>query len=182
MLVEALTGKDYRDFVRSRLIESLELEQGVFISLPRSEWARTAPMHMPDVSGTLTFAPVEASATFRQARFAAGGAHGTARAMAACHQMLAQGGTLGTARLFGPRTIDSVTRNFTVDRVDEQIGIPMHRGLGPFSRGDTLDKRGLGHDRPSTDLRTQRCRFIAVLGGSGLGRVLRLPEQCAARE
>lgn len=144
VLVEALTGKDFRDVVRARLIEPLGLELELFMSLPPSEWHRTAPMHAPDAAGGLAVAPVEASATFRQAGFAAGGAHGTARAMAMFYQMLARGGSLGATRLFAPRTMDFVTRDFTGDRVDEQIGIAMHRGLGPFSRGTTLETRGLG--------------------------------------
>jgi CubicO group peptidase (beta-lactamase class C family) len=33
--------------------------------------------------------------------------------------------------------IDYVTRDFTGDLVDDYTGYPMHRGLGPFSRGQT---------------------------------------------
>jgi CubicO group peptidase (beta-lactamase class C family) len=37
-----------------------------------------------------------------------------------------------------------VTRNFTGDRVDGNMGMPMHRGLGPHVRGTTETIRGLG--------------------------------------
>ena len=37
-----------------------------------------------------------------------------------------------------------VTRNHTGDRVDEYMGMPMHRGIGPHSRGTTPTIRGLG--------------------------------------
>ena len=47
-------------------------------------------------------------------------------------------------RLLSPRTIEYVTRNFTGDRVDGYMGMPMHRGLGPHSRGLTDTIRGLG--------------------------------------
>ena len=38
----------------------------------------------------------------------------------------------------------SSTRNHTDDRVDEDMGMPMHRGLGPHLRGHTPTIRGLG--------------------------------------
>ena len=37
-----------------------------------------------------------------------------------------------------------MTRNFTGDRVDGYMGMPMHRGLGPHVRGTTETIRGLG--------------------------------------
>jgi len=58
--------------------------------------------------------------------------------------MMVQGGTLNGVRLLSPRTIEYVTRNFTADRVDGYMGMPMHRGLGPHSRGVTDTIRGLG--------------------------------------
>ena len=48
------------------------------------------------------------------------------------------------ARLLSPRTIAYVTRNYTGDRVDGYMGMPMHRGLGPHLRGTTETIRGLG--------------------------------------
>ena len=59
-----------------------------------------------------------------------------ARGMAAFYQMLAQGGVLGGMRVLSPRMIEFVTRNFTGDRIDEYMGLPMHRGIGPHSRGE----------------------------------------------
>ena len=43
-----------------------------------------------------------------------------------------------------PRVIQLATRNHTGDRVDERLGMPMHRGLGPHLRGVTPTIRGLG--------------------------------------
>jgi CubicO group peptidase (beta-lactamase class C family) len=40
--------------------------------------------------------------------------------------------------------VQYVTRNFTGDRVDGYMGMPMHRGLGPHLRGTTDTIRGLG--------------------------------------
>jgi CubicO group peptidase (beta-lactamase class C family) len=86
----------------------------------------------------------ESNVEFRRAGTPGGGGYATARAMAAFYQMLLQGGTLDGTRLLSPRTVQYVTRNFTADRVDGYMGMPMHRGLGPHSRGLTDTIRGLG--------------------------------------
>ncbi|MGE3911525.1 MAG: serine hydrolase, partial [Chloroflexota bacterium] len=70
--------------------------------------------------------------------------YATAADLQAFYQMLVAGGTLNGKRLFSPRLIQFVTRNQTGDRIDENFGIPMHRGLGPHVRGTTPAIRGLG--------------------------------------
>src|SRR5262249_56177613 len=65
-------------------------------------------------------------------------------AMAGLYEVLVQGGQLGGGRLLSARTIAYVTRNYTGDRVDAYMGMPMHRGLGPHLRGTTDTIRGLG--------------------------------------
>jgi CubicO group peptidase (beta-lactamase class C family) len=40
--------------------------------------------------------------------------------------------------------LDYALRNYTGDRIDEFMGMPMHRGLGPHLRGNSLSIRGLG--------------------------------------
>ena len=64
--------------------------------------------------------------------------------MAVFYQMMAQGGIWRGTRIASPRMIDYVTRDFTGDMVDDDMGYPMHRGLGPFCRGHSLTVRGLG--------------------------------------
>ena len=64
--------------------------------------------------------------------------------MAALYQMMLQGGALNGTRLLSPRTLQYAIRNHTADRVDEFMGMPMHRGLGPHLRGTTANIRGLG--------------------------------------
>jgi CubicO group peptidase (beta-lactamase class C family) len=64
--------------------------------------------------------------------------------MAAFYQMLGQGGRLNNVRLFSPRLVQYVTRNFSAERTDEFMGMPMHRGIGPHVRGMTENIRGLG--------------------------------------
>jgi len=62
----------------------------------------------------------------------------------ALYQMMLAGGTLGGARVLSPRTIQFALRNRTGDRVDEYMGMPMHRALGPHLRGLTNNVRGMG--------------------------------------
>src|SRR5436309_2061383 len=86
----------------------------------------------------------EITVEFRRAGSPAGGGYATARAMAAFYQMMASGGTLNGVRLLSPRLVEYVTRNYTGERVDGYMGMPMHRGLGPHVRGTTDTIRGLG--------------------------------------
>jgi CubicO group peptidase (beta-lactamase class C family) len=125
--------------------EPLGLGAELFVGLPDAEHARSVDMHEPVEDGRRQVRRMdEASAEFRRAGTPGGGGYATARAMAAFYQMLAQGGTLGGTRLLSPRMVAYVTRNFTGDRVDQYMGMPMHRGLGPHTRGTTDTIRGLG--------------------------------------
>ena len=144
-LIEALTKTDYRVFIRDQVIEPLGLGRDLYVGLPDREHARAVDMHepTPDGRGHVKRAD-ENNAEFRRAGTPGGGGYGTARAMAAFYQMLVHGGTLDGVRLLGPRTVAYVTRNFTGDRVDGYMGMPMHRGLGPHARGTTDTIRGLG--------------------------------------
>jgi len=144
-LIEALTKTDYRVFIRDHVIEPLGLGRDLYVGLPDREHVRAVDMHEPgpDGRGHVKRAD-ENNAEFRRAGTPGGGGYGTARAMAAFYQMLIHGGTLDGVRLLGPRTVAYVTRNFTGDRVDGYMGMPMHRGLGPHARGTTDTIRGLG--------------------------------------
>jgi CubicO group peptidase (beta-lactamase class C family) len=145
VLIEALTKQDYRDVIRQRVIKPLGLEGELFVGLPASENARCADMHGPSEDGKrqLRFSQ-ENDPAWRKAGVPGGGGFATARAMAAFYQVLAAGGGLNGTRLVSPRMVQYVTRNFTGDRVDHYMGMPMHRGLGPHSRGLTPAIRGLG--------------------------------------
>ncbi len=145
VLIERLTKTDYRAFIRDNVIEPLGLGGDLFVGLPDAEHARSVDMHEPVEDGRRqTRRADEASAEFRRAGTPGGGGYATARAMAAFYQMMVQGGTLGGTRLLSPRMVEYVTRNFTGDRVDQNMGMPMHRGIGPHSRGLTDTIRGLG--------------------------------------
>jgi len=145
VLVEALTKQDYRTFIRENIVEPLGLAGELFVGLPEVEGKRAADMHEPSADGTRSVRRAEENnAIFRKAGTPGGGGYATARAMAAFYQMLGAGGTLNGVRLLSPRMVQYVTRNFTGDMVDAYMGMPMHRGLGPHSRGTTPTIRGLG--------------------------------------
>jgi CubicO group peptidase (beta-lactamase class C family) len=127
------------------VIEPLGLARDLFVGLPDSELARVADMHEPTASGD-ALQPLAAnnSPAWRRAGVPGGGGYATARGMAALYQMMLNGGTLNGSRLLSPRTLAYAIRNHTGDRVDEYMGMPMHRGLGPHLRGTTPTIRGLG--------------------------------------
>jgi CubicO group peptidase (beta-lactamase class C family) len=145
VLIEALTKTDYRDFIRDEIVRPLGLHGEIYVGLPDSEHARAVDMHEPSADGGRQVRRTdENTPQFRRAGTPGGGGYATARAMAAFYQMLLSGGTFNGVRLLSPRTIAFVTRNFTGDRVDGYMGMPMHRGLGPHLRGTTDTIRGLG--------------------------------------
>ena len=58
--------------------------------------------------------------------------------------MMLAGGTLNGRRLFSPRLIQFVSRNQTEERIDENFGLPMHRGSGPTFAARHRAFAGLG--------------------------------------
>jgi CubicO group peptidase (beta-lactamase class C family) len=145
VLIEALTKTDYRAFIREHVAEPLGLAHDLFVGLPDRAHGRAVDVHEPAQDGARQVRRTEENTPeARRAGTPGGGGYATARGMAAFYQMLLQGGQLGGARVLSPRTIAYVTRNYTGDRVDGYMGMPMHRGLGPHLRGTTETIRGLG--------------------------------------
>jgi CubicO group peptidase (beta-lactamase class C family) len=145
VLIEAVTGKDFRDVIRETVTEPLGLARELYVGLPESEFGRAVDMHEPGPKGDGFQPSADAnSADWRKAGAPGGAGYGTARAMAALYQMMLNGGELDGTRLVSPRTLQYAIRNHTGDRVDEFMGMPMHRGLGPHLRGTTENVRGLG--------------------------------------
>jgi CubicO group peptidase (beta-lactamase class C family) len=144
VLIEAITGTDYRDFLRSRIIEPLGLGGDIFVGLPPAEHARAATIYEPGSDGRHRALQSENTAPQRLAGIPSSGGYATARGMAALYQMMVSGGTLSGRRLFSRRLIEFVTRNHTGDMHDHGMDMPMHRGLGVHVRGTTLKIRGLG--------------------------------------
>lgn len=144
VLIEALTGQDFRAFIRARVIEPLGLADELFVGLPEDQQGRAATIYDAPEDGRFAPRVPENTASGRAAGIPGGGGYASARAMAGFYQMLAQGGQLGGTRVLSPRMVAFVTRDCTGDRVDEYMGLPMHRGLGPHLRGETPVARGLG--------------------------------------
>jgi len=139
MVIEAVTGRDYRDVIRERIIAPLGLENEIFVGVPAGQQSRCADIDAPPEGGLR-----DNSAEFRAAGLPHGGGFATARGMAAFYQMLVRQGRLGNARVLSPRLIAYVTRNHTGETPDAQMdGVPMHRGLGPHVRGLSDRIRGL---------------------------------------
>lgn len=158
VLIEAITGGDYRDEIRKRVIEPLALTREMFLGLPETEDHRSAAMYAPKQEQTWPLDPMVSAPMFRRAGIPGGGGYATARAMAVFYQMMAQCGIWNGVRIVSPRMIEFVTRDFTGDLVDDYTGYPMHRGLGPFSRGQSGhpglgalgDPRTFGHSGVGT--------------------------------
>lgn len=137
MVIEAVTGQDYRDAIRERVLAPLGLAEDIFVGVPTQAQNRCADTYAPE--------PRDNSAEFRAAGLPSGGGFATARGMVAFYQMLCAGGRLGDVRLLSPRLLAYVARNHTGERGDDYMaGIPMHRGLGPHVRGESDRIRGLG--------------------------------------
>jgi CubicO group peptidase (beta-lactamase class C family) len=144
VLIEAITGQDFRRFIQDRLIAPLGLAGDIVIGMDAATLPRAAAIYDPQQDGAFVPRPAENTAAHHAAGIPGGGGYGSARGMAAFYQMLAQGGVLDGVRVLSPRTIEFVTRNFTGDRIDDYMGLPMNRGIGPHSRGEFPIARGLG--------------------------------------
>jgi len=145
VLIEALTGQDFRDVIRETVAEKLGLGNELFVGLPDSEFGRAADMHEPLSNGGGSRPLVDNNTVaWRKSGGPGSAGYATARAMAALYQMMLNGGELAGRRVVSPRLLQYAIRNHTGDRVDEFMGMPMHRGLGPHLRGTTDNVRGLG--------------------------------------
>jgi CubicO group peptidase (beta-lactamase class C family) len=91
MVIEAVTGRDYRDVIRQRVIGPLGLDYELVVGVPREQQERCADIYAPEGAETGDNSP-----EFREAGLPHGGGFGTARAMAAFYQMLI--GAAGLAR------------------------------------------------------------------------------------
>ena len=146
MVIEAVTGQDFRTYITDTLLRPLGLENDLFVGLPEAQQARMTYLYEPTAtaSNPLQLRDESTSTVWQRAGVPGGGAYGTARGMVALYQMMLQGGKLNGVQLVSPRTLAYAIQNHTGDRVDEFMGMPMHRGLGPHLRGHTVGMRGLG--------------------------------------
>jgi CubicO group peptidase (beta-lactamase class C family) len=143
VVIEAVSGMDYRDFLRRRVIEPLGLGRDLYVGLPDAEHGRAADMHEPTPDGQRP-RDAENTAAHRRAGIPSSGGFASARGMAALYQMMVNKGRLAGTRLVSPRLIEFCTRNHTGDMHDHGMNMPMHRGIGVHVRGLTETIRGLG--------------------------------------
>jgi CubicO group peptidase (beta-lactamase class C family) len=137
MVIEAITGQDYRHVIRDKVLAPLGLDNDIFVGVPSDQQHRCADTYAPEARDN--------SPEFKAAGLPSGGGYATARGMAAFYQMLLGKGRLGNVRMFSPRLVSYVTRSHTGELPDAAMGgIPMHRGLGPHVRGESDRIRGLG--------------------------------------
>lgn len=145
MVIEAVTGQDFRTYITDTILRPLGLENDLFVGLPEAQQSRMTYLYEPAATELQQQLREEStSTTWQRAGVPGGGAYGTARGMVALYQMMLQGGRLNGVQLVSPRTLAYAIQNHTGDRVDEFMGMPMHRGLGPHLRGHSVGIRGLG--------------------------------------
>lgn len=143
VLIEAVTGQDYRQFIREHVLQPLGL-QGVWVGVPDALHERVVGAYQRTENGEHELIADRNTPAFWRAGVPGGGGYATASDLVAFYQMLLGWGALKGTRLLSPRTVQYVTRNHTGDRLDERMGMPMHRGLGVHVRGTTPTIRGLG--------------------------------------
>ena len=121
-LIEAVAGGDYRDFLRSRIMEPLGLARELYVGLAgREHGARRHHLRAgPRTAGSARWKsrtprriPPRGHPEQRRLRDGA--------RMAAFYQMMVNGGELNGTRLFSRRLIEFVTRNHTGDMVDQTL-------------------------------------------------------------
>jgi CubicO group peptidase (beta-lactamase class C family) len=150
VLIEAVAGQDYRQFIREHVLQPLGLHS-LWVGVPDALHDRLVGAYQRTESGEHELLADRDTPAFWRAGVPGGGGYSTATDLVAFYQMLLGFGALNGTRILGPRTIQYVTRNHTGDRIDERFGMPMHRGLGVHVRGVTPTIRGLGSTAaPST--------------------------------
>ncbi len=142
VLIEALTGQDYRRSLRDALLAPLGLDDDLMLGVPEAALGRCADMLHPDPQGYRRDA-TDCEPDFRMAGTPGGGGFGTARGLAAFYQMILAGGALGGRRVLSPRTLAYALRDWTPGKTDP-AGIAVHRAIGPYLRGSDEPASGLG--------------------------------------
>lgn len=142
-LIEAVTGRDYRDVIRRDLLDPLGLDD-LRVGVPPELQGCCADMHAPGDGPASPRAEAVNGSEWRAAGVPGAGGYATAAAMAAFYQLLVGEGALNGTRVLSPRVVQLATCNHTGERLDELQGVAMHRGLGVYVRGTEGGARALG--------------------------------------
>ena len=167
-IVERKTGRDFRDYIRERIVEPLGLKD-FYVGLPENENDRVMTLeHVGDPLTSEDYArlgvpepPVtevteEAILAFNQPAVRAVGVPGgggimTAAAMTLFYQGLLHGSASGGATVWERATLDSALTVISGDYVDPLMGHPINRALGVVVAGDEKrNLRGFGHTNSAT--------------------------------
>lgn len=143
VLIEAVTGQDYRAYIREHILQPLGL-QGLWVGVPDELHERLVYSYKRNEQGAHEPIAERNEAAYWRAGVPGGGGYATATDLVTFYQMLLKLGALNGTRIISPRMAQYVTRNHTDERIDGQMGMPMHRGMGVHVRGDTPTIRGLG--------------------------------------
>jgi len=146
LVVEAITGTDFRQFIRNEIFEPLNLGSEIYLGLPEELHSFTSETFDPSPDGSeLIHAKVENGASWKRAGAPAGGGFATGRGLAAFYQMLLNDGELFGKRIAAPSTLQFLKRDFSQEAVDQRFNCPMHYGLGLFGRGTSPYVQGMGN-------------------------------------
>ena len=162
-IVERRSGKDFREFIRERVIEPLGLTD-LYVGLPPEENHRVAEcVHVGDGLTSDDYArlgipepPVtevteDAILSFNRPEFRAvgvpgGGGVATAAGLALFYQGLLHGGALGGPEVWSAETLAMALEVRSGDLVDPLYGKRVNRALGVVVAGDhERNFRGFGH-------------------------------------
>ncbi len=143
LLIEAITGCDFRTYITSEILQPLQL-RNFFVGLPLHIVSRVAGAYECVAPGEHQRLIDFDKADFYASGMPGAGGYATADDLALFYQMLLANGSFKGVRLLSPDMVRYATRNHTEDRLDQFFGSPMHRGLGVHVRGNTPTIRGLG--------------------------------------
>lgn len=156
-IIEERTGKEWRQYVRERILEPIGIGADMYLGLPRPLNFRVAdvlytvePVPPPGGWGEVTPNAILNfnSPDYRAVGMPGGGGIATAAALAMFYQPLVNGGvTANGTRIMKQETIDFCTTPRTRDHhVDMIFGKPINRALGVMVAGDkeNIIYRGFG--------------------------------------
>ena len=141
MVIEAVTGRDFRDVIRDSVSGAARPRRDIFVGVPAGS-RHAAPTSTRRPSRATT-APSSRRRVCRGRRLRDGARHGG---------VLPDAARTGPARRYSPVLAAAHRlRHAQLHRRpagDHMAGIPMHRGLGPHVRGESDRIRGLGSSPP----------------------------------
>lgn len=156
-IIERGTGKDFRAYIRERIMDPLGLEH-LYVGLPAERSSQVALVRYAEEPKEPPGGFGEVSPQFildfnRPEVQAVGvpGAGGVGRAaeLALFYQALVNGGTGGNgAQVLKPETIEWATQVRTTDKHRDAGDVPVHRALGVVVAGDDgmANQRGFGRN------------------------------------